>query len=229
MRRRRQYLSAALSRNEVNRDYAYNRGLFQRIRHGGYQLAPDLSLRVRENGEERWVPIAQRLNLSLLLESAREPGWLHLSRLVDGPDAPLRVPIIAERRYAELQRKAAAQQQAREEQARLAAEREREHLRQRMENAQRLAQIAANHTRGGTAGSTLGHARRQTPGTGARPGAAQEAVVKRDDGNRIQRKWAHDCLPERASATAAGGRFLLRLSVRRQRRSESDAVGLQND
>jgi hypothetical protein len=46
-RRRRDYLSAVLSRNEVDRDYPYNRRLFLRVSHGRYALNPRLQLELR--------------------------------------------------------------------------------------------------------------------------------------------------------------------------------------
>ncbi len=44
-KRRRQYLSGVLSRNEVGRDYPYNRRLFLRLSHGHYVLNPGIELR----------------------------------------------------------------------------------------------------------------------------------------------------------------------------------------
>jgi hypothetical protein len=57
-RKRRAYLSGVLARNEISRDYAYNRRLFARTSHGFYVLNPALSLRQGEG----WVPIYDRLN-----------------------------------------------------------------------------------------------------------------------------------------------------------------------
>ena len=56
--RRRGYLSAVLSRNELTRDYAYNRRLFARTAHGFYVLNPAVSLRAGEG----WVPLYDRLH-----------------------------------------------------------------------------------------------------------------------------------------------------------------------
>lgn len=47
-RKRRAYLSGVLARNEISRDYPYNRELFARTAHGFYVMNPALSLRVRE-------------------------------------------------------------------------------------------------------------------------------------------------------------------------------------
>ena len=57
-RKRRAYLSGVLARNEISRDYAYNRRLFARTSHGFYVLNPALSLRQGEG----WTPIYERLN-----------------------------------------------------------------------------------------------------------------------------------------------------------------------
>jgi hypothetical protein len=73
-RNRRPYLSGVLSRNEVDRDYAYNRRLFRRIAHGWYQLDPTLAIRRPTAEGEVWVPIVEALNLRLVKEVA-EPGW----------------------------------------------------------------------------------------------------------------------------------------------------------
>ncbi len=58
-RRRREYLSAVLSRNEVDRDYAYNRRLFLRLSHGRYVLNPRLELRRGES----FTPVYQVMGL----------------------------------------------------------------------------------------------------------------------------------------------------------------------
>ena len=66
-RKRRNYLTNVLSRNEASRDYAYNRHLFMRIKTGYYTFNPRLSVRRKVNGEEVWIPIFEALNLPLLL------------------------------------------------------------------------------------------------------------------------------------------------------------------
>lgn len=71
-RNRREHVSAVLSRNEVERDYAYNRGLFKRLTHGWYQLSPVLAIRSRQGAEESWQPVLAALNLPLIKEFARE-------------------------------------------------------------------------------------------------------------------------------------------------------------
>ena len=61
-RKKRAYLSSVLSRNETNRDYAYNRRLFARMAHGCYVLNPVLALK---SGDE-WINVYDYLNLPLL-------------------------------------------------------------------------------------------------------------------------------------------------------------------
>ncbi len=56
-RRRRGYLSGVLARNEVTRDYAYNRKLFVRVGHGFYVPNPSLSVRAGDG----WMPLYDRL------------------------------------------------------------------------------------------------------------------------------------------------------------------------
>jgi hypothetical protein len=56
-RRTRPYLSGVLARNEVTRDYAYNRRLFVRVGHGFYVPNPALSVRVGD----AWIPLYDRL------------------------------------------------------------------------------------------------------------------------------------------------------------------------
>jgi Ankyrin repeats (3 copies) len=56
-RRTRPYFSGVLARNEVTRDYAYNRKLFVRVGHGFYVPNPALSVRVGD----AWIPLYDRL------------------------------------------------------------------------------------------------------------------------------------------------------------------------
>lgn len=108
-RNKRQHLSSVLSRNEVARDYAYNRQLyFRRVDQGWYQFNPQLSVRRRVRGEgveagevESWVPVFQALNLPLVAEFARRETW----RMVDeygaaAKLAPCPTPIMFERTVA---------------------------------------------------------------------------------------------------------------------------------
>ena len=74
-RNKRQHLSGVLARNEVERDYAYNRALFMRVSQGWYQFNPKLSVRRRQGEEEIWTPIYAALNLPLINEFAHDDGW----------------------------------------------------------------------------------------------------------------------------------------------------------
>ncbi len=67
-RNKRTHLSAVLSRNEVERDYAYNRALFMRVSQGWYQFNPKLSVRWGTTDTESWQPIYTALNLPLIRE-----------------------------------------------------------------------------------------------------------------------------------------------------------------
>lgn len=86
-RNRRTHLSGVLSRNEVDRDYAYNRALFARIAQGWYQFNPKLMVRRKQQGGDSWVPVYQALNLSFIGEfafdfmSARVDGYLEMATL----------------------------------------------------------------------------------------------------------------------------------------------------
>ncbi|MSQ72474.1 MAG: hypothetical protein EXR27_14460 [Betaproteobacteria bacterium] len=74
-RNKRQHLSGVLARNEIKRDYAYNRSLFTRVAQGWYQFNPKLSVRRRQGEEEHWTPIYSALNLPLINEFSRDDGW----------------------------------------------------------------------------------------------------------------------------------------------------------
>lgn len=65
-RRKRAFISAVLARNEVDRDYAYNRRLFVRLSTGHYQFNPALALRRDGNDGMAWVPVLSALNLPLI-------------------------------------------------------------------------------------------------------------------------------------------------------------------
>jgi hypothetical protein len=99
-RNKRSHLSNLLSRNEVDRDYAYNRHLFKRVATGWYQLNPQLALRIRRAAQEQWVPITRALNLALIKECADELLWDRIDEMlaVSGDSAP--APIAAQRRLA---------------------------------------------------------------------------------------------------------------------------------
>ncbi|NTV68225.1 MAG: AAA family ATPase [Chlorobaculum sp.] len=72
-RNHRQFLSGVLARNEVSRDYAYNRSLFLRVAQGWYQFNPKLAVRNVNTSEiNEWMPLFQALNLPLIYEFSHE-------------------------------------------------------------------------------------------------------------------------------------------------------------
>ncbi len=110
-RNKRQHLSGVLARNEVERDYAYNRALFMRVAQGWYQFNPKLSVRRRHGDEETWTPIYAALNLPLINEFGFDDGWQdvgdNIAQYLSMAGLPERtIPLAAERIYA--QRLAAA-------------------------------------------------------------------------------------------------------------------------
>ncbi len=131
-RNKRQHLSHVLSRNEVDRDYGYNRALFKRAAHGWYQFNPALEVRCRSSaGEESWRPVFASLNLPLISEFATPYSRSYLSEYLTSAGMPLcPVPIMAEREAARLEEEAHRQHEElrRQEALRLARERERAQL-----------------------------------------------------------------------------------------------------
>ncbi len=69
-RAKRTFISGVLARNELARDYAYNRRLFQRVRTGSYQFNPQLTLRQPGKEDGAWVKVFAALNLALVKEMA---------------------------------------------------------------------------------------------------------------------------------------------------------------
>jgi len=119
-RNRRQHLSGVLARNEVGRDYAYNRALFKRVRQGWYQFNPALLVRPWAHESDTWVPVYQALNLPFINEFARDDVWHRIAEYLAMADLPgCATPIAAERAQARIET-------ARREQAELAARRQRE-------------------------------------------------------------------------------------------------------
>lgn len=128
-RNKRAHLSNVLSRNEVDRDYAYNRRLFKRVKQGWYQFNPALSVRRKTAAGEIWVPVYEALNLRLVKEFAQPPRWSYIDRLLVEAGLEIAgIPIAVERRV--------QKRQAEEE-----AERERQ--RQREEEIQRMREELA--------------------------------------------------------------------------------------
>jgi hypothetical protein len=97
-RNRRQHVSHVLSRNEVERDYAYNRALFKRVEHGWYVVNPQLSVRRRRGEEETWLPVLQALNLPLIAEFSGLFIWQHINEYLRLAGLPVcAVPVAGER------------------------------------------------------------------------------------------------------------------------------------
>jgi hypothetical protein len=96
-----------LARNEVDRDYAYNRRLFKRAALGCYQFNSALLVRRRRNGEDVWTPIFEALNLPFIAQfTPSMSGWhkvrlsLH-SYLQAAGMQEVSLPIAEERMHAE--------------------------------------------------------------------------------------------------------------------------------
>jgi hypothetical protein len=81
-RNKRAHLSSVLSRNEVDRDYAYNRRLFLRMRTGFYQFNPALSVRCNDGEAGFWQPLFAALNLKLVKEFANPVHWQGIDYLL---------------------------------------------------------------------------------------------------------------------------------------------------
>jgi hypothetical protein len=97
-RNKRTHVSSVLSRNEVDRDYAYNRALFWRVAQGWYQFNPALAVRRRVAEEESWQPIYQALNLPLIHEFTPDFHWGRAQDyFVRANLPPPSVPVAAER------------------------------------------------------------------------------------------------------------------------------------
>jgi len=129
-RNRRQHLSGVLARNEVERDYAYNRALFMRVAQGWYQFNPKLSVRRRQGDEEHWTPIYAALNLPLINEFSMDNGWEsvwdRIAEYLAMAGLPERtIPIAAEREVAR-QEALAREREKRENEERAILERWRE-------------------------------------------------------------------------------------------------------
>ena len=86
-RKKRNYISAILARNEVQRDYAYNRHLFLRVASGVYLLQPDLFLRDPEQ-DGQWQHWTHAHNLPFL-EQHFPIGKAVLNRVLTIAQAPL--------------------------------------------------------------------------------------------------------------------------------------------
>jgi hypothetical protein len=95
-RNKRAHISGVLSRNEVDRDYPYNRRLFKRVRQGLYQFNPQLSVRKHDVEGGTWQPLFGALNLPFIKEFTRGLQWLFIDRLLSSAGMPLvGVPLAA--------------------------------------------------------------------------------------------------------------------------------------
>lgn len=105
-RNKRQHLSNVLSRNEVDRDYAYNRRLFQRVMQGWYQLNPALSVRQGADDAQPWIPVYQALNLPFIGEFVRPGSMQIVGQFLQRANLPERgEPVMLERYLARLRHK----------------------------------------------------------------------------------------------------------------------------
>ena len=113
-RNRRAHLSSVLSRNEVDRNYAYNRRLFKRLMTGWYQFNPALAVRRKVSDGETWVPIFEALNLRLVKELAEPMHWENVDRLaIAGGGEAAGVPVAGERMMAQRKAEQAAAEASR--------------------------------------------------------------------------------------------------------------------
>ncbi len=94
-RNTRQHLSNVFSRNEIGRDYAYNRRLFVRVRTGFYQFNPALAVRRVTVDGEAWVPIYAALNLALARETALPRFWARIDALLASSSIATGPPLAA--------------------------------------------------------------------------------------------------------------------------------------
>ena len=99
-RENRTHISSVLSRNEVDRDYAYNRQLFMRVATGWYQFNPALLVRHKIGNEDVWVPVLAALNLPFIRQftptNERRSSVSLLDALLAQGHVPLADPPIAE-------------------------------------------------------------------------------------------------------------------------------------
>ena len=98
-RNKRAHVSSVLSRNEMHRDYAYNRSLFMRVAQGWYQFNPRLTVMDPARKEGQWISIYQALNLPLVAEFAYgfpvEDVWRSIDAYLDMAGMPKRTVPIA--------------------------------------------------------------------------------------------------------------------------------------
>lgn len=86
-RRRREYLSSLLAKNELGSTNPYSRRLFLRVRRGAYALCPALEVEVKG----AWVPVGDLMGLPVLFE-AIGPEAAPLARWMEEARAALTPP-----------------------------------------------------------------------------------------------------------------------------------------
>ncbi len=101
-RNKRPYLSGVLARNEVERNYAYNRALFIRMTQGWYQFNPKLSVRsIDLENKQGWTAVYQALNLPLIYEFSDELIYPQIEKYVTMAGIPKPpTPVCAEQALA---------------------------------------------------------------------------------------------------------------------------------
>lgn len=82
-RKKRPYLSAILSKNEIHRQDPYNRKLFVRIERGHYIINPNLELAIHDE----WINIYDLIHIDILEKESRNPllkQFIRLVRVIQG-------------------------------------------------------------------------------------------------------------------------------------------------
>jgi len=96
-RNKRPHLSSLFSRNEVDRDYAYNRRLFTRQATGRYQFNPKMSVRRQTADGDVWQPIFLATNLPFIKEYVTDWWWPMIDKLLLAAGiSPSSEPILGE-------------------------------------------------------------------------------------------------------------------------------------
>ena len=175
-RNKRQHLSHVLSRNEVARDYVYNRALFRRVGHGWYQLNSALEVRRTEGtASESWQPILAALNLPLVAEFSTPYALQSVSGLLASAGLPpYDTPIMME----PMRQRAESERRRSEELARQA---EAERLRREREQAERLAERERRRA------AAAARAEKPRWGTQQARRAAREELRDRIERSRLER------------------------------------------
>lgn len=91
-RKRRVYISALLSKNEIRSANPYNKKLFRRERTGHYILNPKLAILQKED----WIDIYRHANIELISNTCSEDGedvYISLESLIADRDVPERAAV----------------------------------------------------------------------------------------------------------------------------------------